>query len=341
VADAVAGIGRLGGGALADDSGRRRSLAVGGYTATAVLSAGIGGATAVWQVAILRTGAWAARGLRVPARNALLADMVAPSSYGRAYGFERAMDNVGAIVGPLAAIGLLSAVGTRWAIALSVIPGLLAAAAIVYAIRHVAATAPVERQPLRLRIGPVLTGRLRPLFAGVTAFEAGNCAATLLILRAVQLLEPQHGEGRATTIALLLYAGYNFAATVASLLGGRYTDRIGARRVLIVGVGGFALAYAGFARDTASWVALAPLFALAGAGIGCVETAQHAAVAACAPEHLRGSAFGLLAGVQSFGNLAASGIAGVVWTAFSPSWAFAYLTAWMVVAGAALSRASD
>ncbi len=75
---------------------------------------------------------------------------------------------------------------------------------------------------------------------------------------------------------------------------------------------------------------------LAGIGIGCVETAEHAAVATHAPLELRGSAFGLLAGVQSLGNLAASGIAGILWTVLSPSWAFAYLAAWMVIALLAL-----
>jgi MFS family permease len=104
---------------------------------------------------VLRAGAWAARGLRVPARNALLADIV----YGRAYGFERAMDNLGAIAGPLLALGLVDLVGTRTAIALSIIPGLLAALAIVYAIRHAPRAERRERQPLRLRIRPVLTGR--------------------------------------------------------------------------------------------------------------------------------------------------------------------------------------
>jgi MFS family permease len=125
-----------------------------------VLSALIGAATAVWQVGVLRAGAWAARGLRVPARNALLADIVPAGVYGRAYGFERACDNLGAIAGPLLALALVGLVGVRTAIALSVIPGLLAAAAIVDAIRHAPSAEQRERQPLPLRIRPVLTGRL-------------------------------------------------------------------------------------------------------------------------------------------------------------------------------------
>lgn len=73
-------------------------------------------------------------------------------------------------------------------------------------------------------------------------------------------------------------------------------------------------------------------FVLAGVGIGAVETAQHSAVAALAPQDLRGSAFGLPATVQSLGNLAASAVAGILWTALSPTAAFAYLAAWMVLA---------
>jgi MFS family permease len=121
VSDALAGAARFGGGALADDPSRRRKIAVGGYTSTAVLAASTGLATSVWQVGVLRAGAWAARGLRVPARNALLADVVPASAYGRAYGFERMMDNLGAIFGLLLALGLVASLGVRWAIGLSAV----------------------------------------------------------------------------------------------------------------------------------------------------------------------------------------------------------------------------
>jgi MFS family permease len=276
--------------------------------------------------------AWAARGLRVPARNALLADIVPANVYGRAYGFERACDNLGAIAGPLLALGLVGLVGTRTAIALSIIPGLLAALAIVYAIRHAPRAEQREHQPLRLRIRPVLTGRLGRLMVGVSAFEFGNVAATLLILRATELLAPGRDQDRATQVALGLYVAYNVAATVASVPAGRLGDRRGAVLVLALGVGLFGLAYAGFVAGGASVLALAPWFIAAGVAIGCVETAEHAAVASLAPVELRGSAFGLLAAVQSFGNLAASAIAGLLWTAASPAVAFGYLAGWMGLA---------
>ena len=338
VSDALAGVARLGGGALADDPNRRRAVAVGGYATTAVLAASTGAAATVWQVGLLRAGAWTARGLRVSARNALLADVVPPAAYGRAYGFERSMDNLGAIGGPLLAIALVATVGTRWAIGLSVIPGLLAAVAIIYAIRHTAKPQARERAPIKLRIRPVLRGDLRGLFAGITAFELGNCAATLLILRATDLLEPGHGQDSATTLAIGLYVAYNVAATVTSLAAGHVSDRRSPRLVLGVGAAGFALAYLGLTRDTANWFALAPWFVLAGVGIGCAETAEHTAVAQAAPADIRGSAFGLLAAIQSLGNFAASTVAGILWTTLSPSWAFGFLAAAMIAATALISR---
>jgi MFS family permease len=332
VSDALAGVARLGGGALADDPHRRRAVAVGGYTSTAVLSAGIGVSTAAWQVGILRAGAWTARGLRVPARNALLADVVPSAVYGRAYGFERAMGNLGAILGPLLGMALVSAVGTRTAIALSVIPGLLAAVAIAYAIRHTARPQARERQPIRLRIRPVLQGPLGRLMAGTTAFELGNCAATLLILRATELFRAGRGEDAATQLALALYVAYNLAATLISVPAGRHGDRHGATRVLAAGAACFAAAYVWFAIGARHPLALAPAFVLAGLGIGCAETAEHAAVAGHAAADLRGSAFGLLAAIQAAGNLAASTTAGVLWTAASPTVAFLFLAAAMAVA---------
>jgi len=167
---------------------------------------------------------------------------------------------------------------------------------------------------------------------GVSAFEFGNVAATLLILRASELLTPGRDQDRATQLALGLYVAYNLAATVASIPAGRLGDRRGAALVLALGMGLFGLAYAGFAAGGPSVLALAPWFVAAGVAIGCVETAEHAAVAALAPVELRGSAFGLLAAMQSLGNLAASAVAGLLWTAISARVAFAYLVAWMLLA---------
>lgn len=332
VADGLAGATRFAGGPIADDPNRRRSAAVGGYTATAVLSGLIGVATSAWQVGVLRTGAWAARGLRVPSRNALLADVVPAESYGRAYGFERAMDNLGAIGGPVLALALVAAFSVRTAILLSVIPGLLAVVAIVYAIRHTPRPTERERRPLRIQVRPVLQGRLGRFFLGISLFEVANMAATLMILRATDLLTPEHGQTSATKIAIALYVVYNLTATLVSVPGGWHGDRRGMVQVFGLGVACFAAAYVLFAVNTSGVLFLGVAFAIAGIGIGLVETAEHAAVAMFAPEGIRGSAFGLLAAVQSFGNLAASAVVGILYAAVSASVAFGYAAVVMGVA---------
>jgi hypothetical protein len=254
VANGAAGIARLAGGPIADDPRRRRSAALGGYATTAILSALLGIASSTWQIAVLRLGAWTARGLRVPARNALLADLVPANVCGRAYGFERAMDNLGAIGGPLLALLLVGLIGTRNAILLSVIPGLLAAASVLFGIRQAPRLKERTSAPFKLTIRPMLRGELGRLF-----IDRIRCVRDR-----------------------------KFAATA---LG----------------------------------------FVLGGIAIGCAETAQHAAVAALAPSAVRGSAFGVLAAVQSFGQLSASTVAGVLWTATSPTIAFGYLAACMLV----------
>ncbi|HEY6628052.1 MAG TPA: MFS transporter [Acidimicrobiia bacterium] len=332
VADAGAGIAKYGGGLLADDPIRRRSVAVGGYTATAIFSSLIGVATSVWQVAVLRVGAWVARGIRVPARNALLADLTGPGTYGRAYGFERMMDNLGAVGGPLLALGLVAAFGLRGAFITSGVFGLAATGSMIYAIRHIERPMKRERVPIRIRIRPLLVGDLGRLWVPIAGFEVGNLATTLLILRATELLTPGADLESATRTALLLYAAHNLAATLVAIPAGRAADRRGFRPVLTIGFVFGLAAYLLFGITGAGLVTLAVAFVLAGITIGLVETAENGAVAEAAPEELRGSAFGFLAAIQSFGNLIASGVAGLLWTFVDPLAAFVFAAAGMVVA---------
>ncbi len=252
--------------------------------------------------------------------------------YGRTYGFERAMDNLGAIGGPLLALALVGLIGVRGAILVSIIPGLLAALAIVYAIRHTPTPTTRHHQPIRLRVRPLLHGGVARLLAAAAAFELGNLAATLMILRATDLLEPGRSHNSATQLALVLYAAYNLAATLISVPAGHAGDRRGMLQILAGGADCLTLAYAVFAASGESIPLLATAFVLAGIGIGCAETAESAAVAGLAPAELRGSAFGLLATIQAVGNLAASVIAGILWTAISPAAAFIYVAAWMALA---------
>lgn len=183
-----------------------------------------------------------------------------------------------------------------------------------------------------------MKGRLGGLMVSATAFELGNAAVTLLILRTTDLLTPTQGGNRATEIALLLYTAYNAAAALVSLPAGHMNDRVGSVRAWQLGAVAFFGSYLLFATSSTSVVLLAVAFVLAGVGIGFAETAQSAAVAANSPVELRGSAFGLLAGLQAFGNLAASVVAGILWTVVSPESAFTYLAAWMLIALVMLVR---
>ena len=195
-----------------------------------------------------------------------------------------------------------------------------------------------ERAPLKITVRPLLRGRLGQVLVGVSLFEAGNVATTLLILRATQQLTPDLGLNVATQVAIGLYTCYNVAATLASVPAGRLSDRWGPLGILAAGVFFFLIAYLGFAVSVPNVFVLAVSFVIAGLAIGCIETSQNAAVASLAPADLRGSAFGLLATVQSFGNITASVLAGLLWTVVSPTTAFVYLAAWACVACIVLAR---
>jgi MFS family permease len=210
----------------------------------------------------------------------------------------------------------------------------LSAVAILAALRLAPRLAERKRRPLRFRIRPVVRGALGRLLAGIAAFELANVAATLLILRTTELIAPGHDYSRT---AILLYAGYNLAATLIAVPAGHLTDRRGATIVLFLAAVMFTAAFAGFAFAGASIPLLAFLFVLAGIGIGVGETAESAAVAALAPIEIRGSAFGLVAAVQAFANLAASAVAGVLWKAVSPEAAFLYLAGWSILAAVAFA----
>lgn len=333
VSDALMGVSKLAGGPLSTDSARRSRLASGGYIGTAIATAAIGLTAAVWQVAILRAVSWMSRGLRSPARDSLLISLTPKGAYGRASGVERAGDNAGAIVGPLLAAGLVGLVGVRYAIGMAIIPGLLAAVAITIAARQAKRTlsAPVARQRLSFNLRELWRAGLPAALTPATLFELGNLATTLLILRATGLL---HFDGRsltaATTLAILLYAVHNAAATVASLVGGHLIDRINPRVVFAAGGAVYVAGYGLFAIDQHVWWIICLAFILSGIGIGFGETAESTTVALMLPDRLRGNGFGVLGLVQSFGDLGATLVAGVLWAAFSPTVAFLYAAAWML-----------
>jgi MFS family permease len=339
ISDALTGVAKLVLGPFANDQRRRAKLASGGYVVTAAATGAIGLATAAWQVGVLRATGWVARGARSPARDAVLASLADKDAYGRAFGLERAGDNLGAVVGPLAASGLVSLFGIRSAIYFAAVPGVLAAVAITVAAREALGHAGPVVTRARLELGALREAGLQRALLPIVPFELGNVATTLLILRATDLL---HSGGRtlaaAASLAILLYAAHNAVASVVALVAGHWIDRGGPRIPFAAGAFVYIAGYALFAIPLHSWAPLLLGFMLAGAGIGLAETAESTLVAQLLPDRLRGSGFGVLGGVQSFGDFASSAAAGLIWTVVSPIAAFAYAAGWMVLSLGATAR---
>ncbi len=344
VADALTGLSKLAGGPLANDPGRRARLAAGGYLGTAVATAAIGLAVALWQVAVLRAVAWISRGLRSPARDMLLTDLASRDAYGRAFGVERAGDNTGAILGPVLAAVLVSVIGIREAMLISIVPGLLAAASILVAARQVRRTLrpTTGRRTLALNLGALRRAGLGRVLTPVALFELGNVATTLLILRCGDLLRAGGMDATAAaSLAILLYAAHNGAATLASIGGGQVADRLAARHVFMAGAAMYVAGYALFAAGWTGWPVLLVAFVLCGVGIGFAETAESTLIARALPDHLRGNGFGVLGLTQAMGDLGATLVAGLLWSLVSPAVAFGYGAAWMVASLLTSGRLTD
>jgi MFS family permease len=198
----------------------------GGYVGTAVATGAIGLAATVWQAGALRALAWISRGVRRPARDSLLASLAPREAYGRAFGLERAGDNLGAVIGPLLASALVALIGIRPTLLCAAIPGAFAAIAIAVAAREAPRVASDAVAGARLELERLRGHGLLRALLPIALFEMGNVATTLLILRSTQLLA--HG-GRslaaAASLAILIYAAHNALASGVAIVGGRWVDR--------------------------------------------------------------------------------------------------------------------
>lgn len=332
-ADASMSLSKLAGGVVADRASERKRVAAAGYATTAVATGGFALAGPWGIVAFFRSLAWAARGLRSPARDALLAGAVEPDQRGRAFGLERAMDSAGAVVGPLLAAGLLTLVGFRVVFLLSVIPGLLAVAAISRLVHEAPRT---TIHAVRFSFRGLPRGRYRVLLVGFGLYGLGNFAPTLLVLRATDLLHGGRTLTDAAAIAVLLYTVHNLVNSLAAYPAGAVGDRIGHRTILAGGFALFAFGCIGFAVwEPRSIVVLGALFATVGASTAMVETARGAYVSDLVPPDLRGRAFGMLGLIDGLGDLVASLVVGLLFTVASPGWGFLW-GAVLSLAGAAL-----
>lgn len=334
ISDALASFAKLAGGWIADHPPWRRPTGIVGYFATGLSTFSYAFAPSWPVVLLLRALGWAGRGSRGPSRDTLLADAVAPGQEGRAFGFERAMDTIGAVAGPLCATALVGTLGIRGVLRWTVVPGCAAAFAFAF-------LAPAAKQ-MHGRHAPSFASSFRQLparywhfLAGVFAHGVGAFAPTLLILRASQILSPRVGLARAATISVALYTLHNLVSALASYPAGALGDRIGKRGILVLGYTIAALAYAGFIFEPPTLPILAVLFALAGTHDGVQQSLEKSLAAELLPGEVRGMGFGMLATFNGVGDLVSSVVVGALWSAVSANAGFFYAGAF-TFAGALL-----
>ncbi|MCX8155578.1 MAG: MFS transporter [Verrucomicrobiae bacterium] len=324
VSDGLSSFAKMASGYYTDKLPRRKPIAIAGYLVTALGTAAFGLASAAWHVLLARATAWLGRGVRTPVRKALLAAAVTPQTYGRAFGFERMMDPLGAIIGPATALLLLAWTGHHYPtlFALTLIPGLLAAAAIAFLVReHTRKPVPHISFSQRLR---ALPRPYRKFLLAVGLFGAGDFAHTLLILLATQKLAPHLGPARAATVAVGLYVAHNIFYAAFSPVAGALADRLPKPLVLAAGYALAALMALLIIFAPLNLYSLALIFLLGGIYIAMEETLEDSLCAELVPPEHHGMAFGVLATVNGVGDFLSSALVGLLWTAFGTSLAFTY-----------------
>jgi len=335
IADGLSSFAKLASGHFTDRLKHRKPLAVFGYAVTALATASFAFATHAYQVLIGRATAWLGRGVRSPVRKALLAADALPGAYGRAFGFERLMDTVGAIAGPLTALWLLEQTGHSYkkVFLWTLLPGLVAVASFWFLVRERAiASRPKQSFLTGLRTLPL---SFRRLLVGVGIFGAGDFSHSMLILYASRMLAPSHGLARAASLAVALYTLHNVFYSGSAYASGWLSDHVPQRKVVLAS--GYALAGVTailLCTGTHSLWLLAVIFVTAGLYIGTEEALEDSLTAEIVPKEQHGMAFGTLAAVNAVGDFLSSLLVGFLWSAFSVQAAFA-ASAILFFAGAA------
>lgn len=348
IADALSSFVKLGVGWFSDRLGHRKPLTVVGYFLT-------GGAKALfafahgWPLILVgRVVGWFGKGIRGPLRDALLTESVPAASRGKAFGFHRAGDTLGAIIGPLAGVGLLAWLPPhagevsspfRAIFLLTLVPGLGSGFAFALMVRE------TRRGPSPARFWAAVRGLPKPFrkfLIGVGLFGMGDFAHTLMILAATQLLAPLHSLAHAAEIAALLYVVHNVFYAGTSYPVGALSDRWGRRGLLAFGyvLGGMTAAgfFAAFRWHLATVPFLALLFALGGVYVAFEDALEGAMTADLITLEVRGTAFGVTAAVNGVGDFTASTLVGALWTAVSPVAAFAYAGVLMLAGAVVIHR---
>lgn len=302
---AAAGV-KLGAGRLADRPRARGPLVVAGYAVAVAVRPLIALTGAVWQVIGLRVTDRIGKGVRTPPRDAIIADATPPALHGRAFGLQRGLDHIGAVIGPLVAWWLITSgrLDVPGVIAASVVPGVVVLVLAVWAVRDGRGPkGSVEGDPSP----PVSTIADQPLPTAVlviSVFHLVRFPETLLILRAQDL-------GVSVASVALLWAALHVVRSAASFAGGELTDRWGAAATLRLGWVAYGLLAAAFAlaRDaTAAWVAFLALGVVA----GLTESPERVLVSGFAGKRT-GSGFGAYHGVTGLAALGGSVALGMIY----------------------------
>jgi MFS family permease len=334
VAEAANSILKVISGQVADRSGRPKWLMLAGYGLSSAVRPLIAVAGGWGHVLAIRFSDRLGKGIRGAPRDALLAEFAPPSQRGRVYGFHRAMDHSGAVLGPLLATVFLYFYPEQYRtlFALTIVPGIVVMAFIVAIPAAPSSKAPAPSTPDAAPSPPepapsASVQDLKPLTLPLTIiflFALGNASDAFLLLRLSDVGVP------AVWIPLL-WSGLHVVKVVSSLAGGELSDRFGRRQLIASGWIFYAAVYAAFALVDAR-APLIAVFLSYGLYFGLTEGVEKAWIADLAPRARRGTAFGYYNAVVGLGALAASLLFGLIWTRVSPHAAF--------LTGAALAAAA-
>lgn len=326
VAEATASIVKVFSGWLSDRLGRRKRLVVAGYTLSNLMKPLLAIVPGWTSVLALRWADRLGKGIRTAPRDALIADSSTEGRRGRDFGFHRALDTVGAAIGPLTAWAILTmAPGAyRTVFLVSAIPGTIAILVVLAFVRDIKpGSRPAVRPTIRLRH----LGRPFVLFTAASAvFALGNSSDAMLILRAQDL-------GATAALVPLMYFVFNVVAAALATPFGKLSDRVGRRWILAAGFAGYALVYAGFAMAhgaASPWL----LFALYGVPYAMTEGLARAYVMDLVPADVRATAVGGYTFVLGLAALPASAGAGLLWDHVSHPFPFVVSAVLMALAAA-------
>lgn len=314
VADSTASVLRLFAGWLSDRMGRRKPLVVWGYGVACMARPLVALAMAGWHVLLIRFIDRIGKGVRGAPRDALIADSTSAEHRGRAYGFHRALDHLGAVFGPLIAFVLLTwGLSYRAIFALSAIPGVLAVVLVTVAVRESPSQTPQKATLPSLSLRPL--HREFKIFLGILLlFTLGNSSDAFLLLRAQSV-------GIPSPLLPLIWLVLHVVKSLAAMPGGMWSDRVGRKRVILIGWSVYAAIYLGLALAEAPWH-LWTLFTVYGLYFGLTEGSEKALVADLVPPDLRGVAFGLYNMAVGIMVLPASVLMGMLWHHVGVSAAF-------------------